>query len=125
MKHITHDFKNSEAAKGFLSLDIELLKIIPYMIEWCNKNSVPFVVTRALSENIEDVSKSNTHPEGRAVDVSVKGWTADKIYEFEAYWNAHGFCKSYGAVSAKDGVARLVVYHSGVGFHLHLQVKKS
>lgn len=125
MKQITHDFKNSEAAKGFLSLNIEILKIIPYMIEWCDKNSLPFVITRSLSENIEGISKSDTHPEGRAIDVSVKGWPSDKIAEFENHWNNHGFCKSYGAISSSDGIQRLVKYHNGVGFHFHIQVKRS
>lgn len=124
MKKVIHDFKDSEAAKGFLSLNIELLKIIPYMIEWCNKNNLQFVVTRGLAENIAGVSKSDTHPEGRAIDVSVKGWAADKIAEFENYWNCHGFCKSYGAISASDGIPRLVVFHNGVGFHLHIQTRK-
>ena len=124
MKKIIHDFKNEDASKGFLSLDIELLKIIPYMIEWCNKNNLPFVVTRGLSENIEGVSKSDTHPEGRAIDVSVKGWSKEKIENFISYWNASGFCKSYGAISASTSTPVLVVYHDGTAMHFHIQVKR-
>ena len=123
MKNITHDFKNYDSAKGLLSCHIELLKIIPYMIEWCSLRSVPFVITRGLSENIEGVSKSNSHPEGRAVDVSVKGWDSDKIDEFVKHWNNHGFCKNYGAISASDGVKRLVVFHTGTGPHFHISVR--
>lgn len=124
MISITHNFKDYEAANGYLSLDIDLLKIIPYMLEWCNKNSLPFIITRGLSENIQGVSKTDTHPEGRAIDVSIKHWPADKIVEFEKYWNAHGFCKSYGAFSNDDGIQRLVKFHNGTGPHIHIQTKR-
>ena len=124
MKQITHDFKNWDAAKGFLSIDLNLLKLIPLFLEWCNKNSLPFVVTRGLSENIEGVSKSDTHPEGRAIDVSVKGWPADKIAEFETFCNSSKECEEFGAISASDGKKRLVVYHVGTGPHFHIQTKR-
>jgi hypothetical protein len=123
MKKIVHGFTSKEGAMGYLNLHIELQKIIPYMVEWCDQRKLPFVITSTIRENIEGVSKSNTHPEGRAIDVSVKGWEADKIQEFESHWNKHGFCRSYGAISKEDGNPRLVLFHNGVGYHLHIQVK--
>jgi hypothetical protein len=113
---------------------IELLS--PYLIIalanielYCHFHALPFTVTRTLSERIEGISKTDSHADGRAFDMSTRGWTIDDIDNFVHDMNRSGVASLYGATSRTDGVVRLVVYEpnddtTGRVSHLHIQVRR-
>ena len=81
MRVTKHKFKTEEVAMTFLSLEPTLIFIIAHMLRWCDQRSLPFVVTSAVRE-FETGQVSQTHPDGRAIDVSVRDWQADQIEAF-------------------------------------------
>ena len=90
---------------------------------YCYERNLPVVVTRAVDHNIDGISVSNTHPEGRALDISVKGWLYSDILDAVKYFNRK--YETFAAISASDGKSRLLVYHDvGLGAHLHMQIRK-
>ena len=117
------EFKNDKARETYPNCKEELKDAIFWCSQWADKRKLPFVITRAIDEMIPNVSKTNIHADGRAVDVSVKGWDADLIDDFIHDSNLE-FSEKIGAISATDGKARFCVYHCGVGYHLHLQVRR-
>ena len=123
MRTTKHGFKTPEVAMTFLDLQPTLILVIGKMIQWCDKRSLPFVITSAVRD-FEKGQVSQTHPEGRAVDISVKGWTANDIYDFEKEWEANEIARKYGAVKA-DGTVNLVYYHTVAGgaAHIHCQIR--
>ena len=116
------EFKNDKARDTYPQLKDELKDAIYWCSKWCDSRKVPFVITRCIDEMIPGVSTSRTHEEGRAVDVSVKGWAADDIDDFVHDSNKQ--FGSIGAISATDGVSRFCVFHVGTAAHFHLQVRK-
>ena len=123
MRTTKHGFKTPEVAMTFLDLQPTLILVIGKMLQWCDKRSLPFVITSAVRD-FEKGQVSQTHPEGRAVDISVKGWTANDIYDFEKEWEANEIARKYGAVKA-DGTVNLVYYHTVAGgaAHFHTQIR--
>lgn len=123
MRTTKHGFKTPEVAMTFLHLQPTLILVIGKMIQWCDKRGLPFVITSAV-RNFEQGQVSQTHPEGRAVDISVKGWTANDIYDFEKEWEANEIARKYGAVKA-DGTVNLAHYHTVAGGapHFHVQIR--
>lgn len=117
------EFKNDKARETYKKIDERLKDAVYWCSKWCDSRKVPFVITRCIDEMIPGVSKTNIHADGRAVDVSVKGWDADTIDDFIHDSNKE-FSDKIGAISVSDGKPRFCVYHCGVGYHLHLQTKK-
>jgi hypothetical protein len=101
------------------------LRILAYeAFDWCAIRKLPVIITSIIRPRIPGVSKSDTHAQGRAVDISVKGWSVDQCLEFQDYMN-HNFGEQYGAISLTDGKPRACVYHGGTALHHHLQVKRN
>ena len=116
------EFKNEEARSTYPQLDERLKDAVFFCSQWCDKNKIPFVITRCIDGMIPNVSKTDIHSTGRACDVSIKGWTADNIDDFIHDINER-FSNEIGAFSITDNVARFCIYHCGIGFHMHLQVR--
>ena len=123
MRQTKHGFKTPEVAMTFLDLQPTLILIVGKMIQWCDKRGLPFVVTSAVRD-FEPGQVSQTHPEGRAVDISVHGWNADDIDTFEKEWDFCELAKKYGAVKA-DGTVNMVYFHTvkGGAPHIHIQIR--
>ena len=105
----------------------KLMEIISFSAQWCYERELTFMITslmRSEKRNAELDSVSNTHPEGRAFDMSVSskyGWNKHHINEFkEDIENKFG---EYGAISLSDGKRRVIVSHdNGNGYHIHIQI---
>lgn len=85
------------------------------MVAYCDSKGLPVVVTcvnRTLEENKAVGAVSLTHVEGRAIDLSIKGWTIEQITEFCQYFN-----KKY--IKFANPVA---LYHTGTAPHIHVQI---
>ena len=117
------EFKNDKARETYPNCKEELKDAVYWCSQWAGKRKLPFVITRAIDAMIPGVSTSRTHEEGRAVDVSVKGWDCDHIDDFIHDSNKE-FADKIGAISAKDGVSRFCVFHVGTAAHIHLQTRK-
>jgi hypothetical protein len=115
-------FKDQLCKDRFPMISPILLKALVDVMLWCHLHNVNLEFTRSVDGPIEGISTSKTHESGRAVDVSVKGWSADKIYEFVKVFNER--FKSIGAISSEDGKPRFVVYHVGTAPHFHIQISK-
>lgn len=89
---------------------------------WAHQRGLPVQVTRVIDEKIEGVSVSTTHEEGRAIDVSLRGWTTDDIDDCVAHFNNKYY--DVAAISYSDGIPRLIppVNH-GLAPHFHLQIR--
>jgi hypothetical protein len=118
-------FKNDTAYDRFEELHPVLQKIASEMRSWCLRLDVPFLITETKTTLEEDKALSrvsSTHREGRAFDMSCKGWDGVKITEFISTFGE--WFRNEAAIS-KSGMPTLVVHHnSGHGTHFHVQVRK-
>ncbi len=79
------------------------------------------VTTKAEDKALKRVSDS--HQEGRAFDVSTRGWNDWGIQEFMSSFESK--YKALGAIGHKDGKPVLIVRHdTGRGDHFHIQINK-
>lgn len=87
----------------------KLLPIALDVARACKRRGIPILFTSIIREAIEGVSVSATHAEGRAFDLSVKGWSTDDLDDVLMEVNRK-HAQKRGAVSAADGVPRALVY---------------
>ena len=119
----TFDLKREPGAEleDMLIMKGSLQIMLGFLNTFCEMNKVPCLLTN-ISHKFP-VSKSNTHPEGRAIDVSVKGWSILQVRDCVEYLDAKADILGIGAYSLADGKRRVVVHHdAGLGAHLHIQV---
>lgn len=106
-------------------LCVEAHLVLCDVILWARSKQLPIVISDAVSSIQEDqklARVSSTHREGRAFDLSTRGWTKDQIDECI---RVMGFKYRHMAALGQDGSPRLVYFHNaGTGDHLHFQVAK-
>lgn len=117
-----YSFEDNKDTMLFSQLLLPLQAILGQMVLYATINGLPWKYTRIIDEKIPNVSVSDTHSEGRAADVSVKGWNIDDIDEFVDYFNKL-YGEDYGT-SADGKDPRVVVYHYGTGWHFHIQIRR-
>ena len=102
-----------------------LLLVLSDLIVWGIEKQIPITVTDSVTDLNEDSALqrvSSTHRQGRAFDISVRGWTTDNI---EECIRVFGFKYRHIAATGIDGSPRLVYYHdAGTGAHLHFQINR-
>lgn len=106
----------------------KLIDAAIFVLDWAAEYKLPVVFTSIIREKLP-VSKSNTHAEGRAFDISVRGWTTDHIDDLLA--DSRTFLKNIGALAYREGklISTPAVYHHEVkdgvdyGAHFHFQVR--
>ena len=97
-----------------------LLFLFAIFYQYATYHDLPVKVT-SIMEHV-DGRLTKTHAQGRAIDLSLKGWTEEHIKDVSDILNTH--CKDIAAISASDGVPRAVVVHGkDENRHFHLQVK--
>jgi len=97
-----------------------LMQLFSAFLLYCGEFKLPCVVTSVV-EHL-DVRVSMTHDDGRAIDISVKGWDDFHIHRIQYHLNKK--FADIAAISYSDGLPRAIVYHDvGLGKHFHLQVK--
>lgn len=104
------------------SISPYVLMMFAHLVRFAYEKDLPVVVTsiiRSPEENARLAASSKTHVEGRALDISVKGWSDQDLSELEAEINL--LFKQYGAISYKTGRSRPIVIHNGTAPHIHLQ----
>lgn len=106
-------------------LCVEAVMVLCDVVLWARNKQLSCVISDAVSSREEDERLkrvSSTHREGRAFDVSTRGWTKESIDECVRIF---GFKYRHLAALGQDGNPRLVYFHNaGTGDHLHFQVAK-
>lgn len=119
-------FKTLDVGQRARLLHPLLIDIMADMYQWAVDNSLPFEVTATVSTAAEDAALnrvSDAHLERRAFDLSIQGWTEDKIKEFTDHFNFK--YADVAAIGGTSGRPVLVLYHnSGHGNHIHVQIHK-
>ena len=126
MKDLTPSFKfkYDKDMAGMTLIHPILLMVFADFNLWAYERDLPVKVTRIIDERIEGISVSDTHSEGRAIDVSVVGWSTDEIDDAIFYFNKL-YADLYGAYSYSDGHPRIVVPpNHGTAPHLHFQIRR-
>jgi len=114
-------FKEGIDKEDLAMLTPKMLIVLGYASLFAEKNGLPFTVTNIKHKFEESIS--NTHPEGRAVDISVEGWTHEDSDKLVLFLEQN--CEELGAVGGMSGIRRIVVRHDvGYGDHIHLQVER-
>jgi hypothetical protein len=107
------------------SVHENLLGLLDFAVDFATDHDLPILITSIIRPKIKGVSKSKTHEEGRAFDLSVRGWTKELIKKLVNQLNEKF---KTGAISSTDLKEREVVYEDGVTAgtapHLHFQVRK-
>lgn len=121
-------FKHKHDESRFLSLAEPLQWLAHEMSFYCQFMNKELVITATRSTMEEDRALgrvSTTHLEGRAFDISVKGWEKEDIKEFMNRFDQ--IFNSWGAlVKSPTGQKRVLLYDHGKGdnYHIHVQVRK-
>lgn len=99
----------------------ELVVIVSDMSLWAKNNGLRFCITSIIRCK-DKFSESDTHQTGRAIDLSIKGWSNIDIEDFILYFSQK--YEKWAAIT-KDGEVRLIKHHDiGLGDHLHIQVRR-
>jgi len=101
-------------------LDPRLVGMFAHFLTYALDLGLPVTITSIISAETPRVSRS--HVEGRAIDVSAKGWSSKQAKLAEKKFNA--WYKPIGAISSETGLSNPIEYHNaGSGWHFHLQVR--
>ena len=109
--------------EDFMMLHPNLLIIIATVLTYANENDLDVEFTSIISDRENVEAKSKTHEDGRAIDMSTKGWNDFHISRIISLLeDKHS---DIAAISASDLQPRPAVYHNynNQGDHLHLQVR--
>ena len=101
----------------------KLLIAFGWFVHFAEQRELPVVVTNIKKKF--SVSVSNSHPEGRAIDISTKnsGWTDEDIETVELQMRLQ--CEELGAISSRTGKPVVAYHHdAGLGPHFHIQVSR-
>lgn len=119
---IAKKFTSQDDIKELEHVSPWILVILADVIMWSLERKLPVTVTSIMREMNDGISQSETHQTGRAIDLSVKGWSQTHIENLAAYINLK--YQAIGAISASDGKSRACYYHNnGNGWHFHIQVR--
>lgn len=119
------EYAKDGVKERLIDLHPNALMVLCDVLRWTIEKQIPFVVSDANTSLEEDQilnRVSTTHREGRAFDVSTRGWTKENIDDCIAQFS---FKYRYLAAIGSDGQPRLVYFHNaGTGNHLHFQIHK-
>jgi hypothetical protein len=124
IKLTPHGFKDNDSALRSLEMRPIMLFLLTDLINWADDRSLPVVLTSTVRGRLPE-STSDTHGEGRAFDVSVRGWAEDQILECAKYFNDQ-YAKDYGT-GPMGKPPLVVVYHKTEtgAYHFHFQVRRA
>ena len=122
---MNYHFTNPEDKKLFHLLHPVLQALLlGCVVPWINTQGHEPTFTRTVDEMLE-YSTTDIHAQFRAGDMRTKDMRPGLAIEIEIKFNEM-FAEKYGAISARDGKKRFVVYEKAEGEkgeHLHFQVR--
>ena len=121
MNYLEFKGEGSAELEDIYSMQPALIIVLGAVLQFCKDNSLPCKVTNVRHKFAQSIS--NTHPEGRAFDMSVRGWTGTEIKRCIHYVEKE--VGHLGAISKNSGVRVVAVYHDvGLGKHIHFQTQR-
>lgn len=103
------------------SLNPWLIMVFGEFCAYAMRYNLPVIISSMIDEAPGRVSA--THEEGRAIDVSSKGWDRLHIERIKFHLNSK-YGKEFGT-APKDIKPMVLVHHdAGTGYHFHLQTKR-
>lgn len=116
-------FKPEVIKEDLFILSPATLQIFSELCMFAKKNLLPVKITSIISDVVQN-RVSSSHKEGRAIDISSRGWTSFQALELQDHLNFK--FQHLGATSFSDGKVRACVWHdAGFGSHFHIQSSKS
>lgn len=108
-------------AEDIMLVKPAMLVVLGYFTSYAEQNKLPVVITNVVLSF--PTSRSTTHPDGRAIDISARHWTPEHKQGVIKYMEDKvGYL---GAYSFSDGKQRVIIYHDGgLGAHFHLQIHR-
>lgn len=120
-------FKTEIIKQQALSLHPLILMVLCEMTAWAWAQGLPVVITETVTNEAQDAQFnriSPSHREGRAFDMSTRGWDEARINEFMSVFSKK--YQSIAAIGLKTGKPELIVRHdTGHGDHFHVQINRS
>lgn len=116
--------KDGVALTDIQRVDPRLIMVLGDLMQHTIERKMPPIQITSMvrSESSKIKSASKTHQQGRAIDISIKGWDVleadDIVSEFNDKY------RDIAAISSRDGIPRLMICHNvGYGPHIHIQVR--
>jgi hypothetical protein len=108
-------------SRDLFFLDPTIIEMLAYTASYSHDHLLSCTIT-SLCE-FAPGRKSNTHKEGRAIDISIKGWNDYHIQTFLFKFKEQ--FKGRGAYN-RAGENRPIVYHKvdGGAYHFHMQTHR-
>ncbi len=108
----------------FMFISPKLMLVFSHLLMFCEKENLPYPQITSIIRHKDSFSKSNTHQTGRAMDIRTRDYYTEEqiqkiVYFLEDFDNTY----KVGAISRKTGLPRIVVYHIGSQWHLHIQTR--
>lgn len=119
-------FKNEQIRQRSLQLHPIAFMILCDMLYWTKSRNLPFVISDTVTTETEDAELSrvsSTHREGRAFDISLKGWEPLDVDLFVTDFDIK-YAK-YAAMSKSGHPVLIVRHNAGTGDHLHVQINSA
>ena len=115
------DIKDDVSINDLMFISPHVFAMLSTVALYCTEFNLPLTIT-SLKEEVKG-RVSNTHRDGRAMDISVKGWPDLHIYRLKRILNRD--FKEVAAISASDNKPRAAIVHAieGNALHFHLQSK--
>lgn len=113
-------FKDGVDVNDLKKVSPNLLIVLGYYVLFCKSKNLRCCIT-SISDFVEG-RVSETHEKGRAFDASVTFWKMSDVNDCINFMNEK--VGHLGAISKKDMVQRVVVFHMGTAEHFHFQVKE-
>lgn len=121
------EFKSAREREEFSQISPRLQFILEDMSRWVAAHGRRFIITDLLSDAYDDIRLgrvSTSHAEGRAADISIKGWPEDFQKKFELFFESA--FSGDGAWSKRTGKINLIeIHNSGHGAHCHIQIRRN
>lgn len=102
--------------EDFLEMHPNLYIILGYFMQYARFNKLPVKITSMFSDIVQG-RQSTTHLSGRAVDLSINGWSEQ--HQKNVVMFVEGRVGMYGAIG-KDAKRRCILVHGDVP-HFHVQ----
>lgn len=120
-----HQFAKPDVQDRLPWLHPFTMMIMCDVIMWAVEKGLPAVISDAVTTLGEDEGlkrQSATHREGRAFDMSTRGWKREHVDECMRVFS---FKYRYLSAMGTQGQPVLVYFHNaGTGDHLHFQINK-
>lgn len=107
--------------EDFMDISPWLYIVLGEFYVYAAKYGLPVIITSILDDDPN--RKSETHEQGRAIDISDNGWTKLHIHRVVYHLNQK-YGKLCGTAPEKRPPVVAVYHNAGSGYHFHLQVRR-